>query len=381
MGIHMNLPHEEWDQEIEDLRQQVQEPTRYLAGINHRQDGSFDESSEEEYDQRYRCHLEPIDLEVDIPDFEGKSQPNNFIGLLNTIERVFDYKEVPENKKVKIIPIKLKKSVLVWWEQQRARRERMGKPKIVSWEMMKKKIKKKYLPKNYLQSLYQKMHVLRQGDRLVDEFQHVVVLQGYWTLAEVYNLAKRVETQHKQPSNRWGAGPNDGGNKAAAHDGDFGRKAAWQVLIRQLALLEQPTSKLDDQNGVLVATSSATSVRHRAPLITVPNCKFINLLKEFYDNDNKHYFEGKQVYDKLVDEEDPEVIMGRHWKMTSCAQTYFIHIVLQKCSFSRDDALPMELPPMCDIQHHIDLIPSSKVPNKVVYTKSPKEHEELQRLV
>lgn len=41
--------------------------------------------------------------------------------------------------------------------------------------------------------------------------------------------------------------------------------------------------------------------------------------------------------------------------------------------------LPTELPPMRDIQHAIDFIPSYALPNRVTYRMTPMENDELNR--
>ncbi|XP_022032602.1 uncharacterized protein LOC110933700 [Helianthus annuus] len=45
------------------------------------------------------------------------------------------------------------------------------------------------------------------------------------------------------------------------------------------------------------------------------------------------------------------------------------------------DDIPIGLPPMRDIQHCIDLVPGSVIPNKPAYRMNPTEYEELHRQV
>lgn len=46
--------------------------------------------------------------------FEGKMKPDDFIDWLTIVERIFDFKDVPENCKVKIVAIKLRKHASIW---------------------------------------------------------------------------------------------------------------------------------------------------------------------------------------------------------------------------------------------------------------------------
>ena len=65
---------------------------------------------------RLRNLQRSYDIKVDIPEFEWKMQLDNFIDWLTTIERGFDFKDVPNNCKVKIVAIKLRKHASIWWE-------------------------------------------------------------------------------------------------------------------------------------------------------------------------------------------------------------------------------------------------------------------------
>nr|GFA97550.1 hypothetical protein [Tanacetum cinerariifolium] len=48
------------------------------------------------------------DIKVDIPEYDGKLDPNKFVKWLQTVELVFDYKQTTEDNKVKFVALKLR---------------------------------------------------------------------------------------------------------------------------------------------------------------------------------------------------------------------------------------------------------------------------------
>jgi len=74
---------------------------------------------------------------VDIPQFEGKLNPDEFLEWLHTVERIFKYKEVLDDKKTKLVAPWLGKYASLWWTNFCAERVVDLKEKIQSWQKMR----------------------------------------------------------------------------------------------------------------------------------------------------------------------------------------------------------------------------------------------------
>ena len=59
---------------------------------------------------------------------------------LHTVERVFEYKEVPKDKKVKLVALVLRKYTFPWCINLCAKQVRERKTKIRTWDKMKAKL-------------------------------------------------------------------------------------------------------------------------------------------------------------------------------------------------------------------------------------------------
>ncbi|PKI58170.1 hypothetical protein CRG98_021428, partial [Punica granatum] len=67
----------------------------------------------------------------------------------------------------------------VWWENLKRRREREGKRRIVTWEKMKRELKKKFLPASYKQDIFSRLYNFKQEELTVEEytaeFEHLMM--------------------------------------------------------------------------------------------------------------------------------------------------------------------------------------------------------------
>ena len=65
---------------------------------------SLEDSGEDVYERRPKRHHRPQDrsyndFKVDIPNFEGQLDPDVFLNWLQTVERVFEFKDIPDERR------------------------------------------------------------------------------------------------------------------------------------------------------------------------------------------------------------------------------------------------------------------------------------------
>ncbi|KAI3723231.1 hypothetical protein L2E82_34678 [Cichorium intybus] len=158
-------------------------------------------------DSMKQTHFEAWGVKVDIPEFDGKAQPVDFIDWLSTVERVFGLKDIHDNYNE-------------------------GKSKVETWTKMRKLLCDKFLPVNYRQEAFLEYHSLSQWTSTMEEFiaefdksrmrcgaeepeeqliarflgaqrheiSDIIQLQPCWSFTDVCSLALKVERQSKNKS-------------------------------------------------------------------------------------------------------------------------------------------------------------------------------------
>ena len=71
-----------------------------------------------------------MDFRVEILEFEGQLNLDDFLDWLSTVERAFEYQDIPDDKKVKVIALKLRRYASIWSNNILSKRARKGKGKI-----------------------------------------------------------------------------------------------------------------------------------------------------------------------------------------------------------------------------------------------------------
>ncbi|XP_075111336.1 uncharacterized protein LOC142181743 [Nicotiana tabacum] len=109
--------------------------------------------------------------EVKIPDpkaFGGARSAKELENFLWDMEQYFVAAKVPDRKKVKITSMYLTGDAKLWWRTRMADDESAGRPKIDTWNKIRKEMKDQFLPKNASWLARDRLKRLRQTRSICD---------------------------------------------------------------------------------------------------------------------------------------------------------------------------------------------------------------------
>jgi hypothetical protein len=102
--------------------------------------------------------------------------PNNnleveeLLDWFRALDKYFDYKYIEEDRKVKHVVTILKGHATLWWDELQVDRHCRGKKIIKIWDRMVKKMKAKFIPKDYQINLFRRIKNFRQKGMIVKEY-------------------------------------------------------------------------------------------------------------------------------------------------------------------------------------------------------------------
>ena len=159
-------------------------------GDNERMEGDEENEAEElahmSYEDRVLRALEGKNdgIKIEVSDYAGSLKAEELIDWLNEMSKFFDWKPMTEEKKMKFACTKLKGHAMIWWDHLQKERVKKNKDKIKKWSKMEKKLREKFLPIDYSQTLFRKFQNLKQNLSSVQEYTN-----------EFYKLSMRIEHQ------------------------------------------------------------------------------------------------------------------------------------------------------------------------------------------
>ena len=95
---------------------------------------------------------------------------DELIDWINELEEYFEYEDIEDPDRVKLVKVGLKGHAKIWWQKIWLERNRRGKEKITRWDGRVDKLKKWFNPVDYKLDFLKKMQDLKQVGKSAWEY-------------------------------------------------------------------------------------------------------------------------------------------------------------------------------------------------------------------
>ena len=172
---------------ITDMLAQLALPRNRENRAENRPFGNNGDEEEETPNRHVREPKWDSGLRVEIPDFTGSLNPEEYLDWVYTVEEVFKLKNIPPEKQVSLVAIRFRDRAAAWWRNYQYQRYQDHLLPLEDWGDLKREMNREFLPLNYKQTLFRQFQSLTQGSKSVDDY----------TL-EFYKLAARNQLNESE---------------------------------------------------------------------------------------------------------------------------------------------------------------------------------------
>ncbi|WVZ58323.1 hypothetical protein U9M48_008604 [Paspalum notatum var. saurae] len=370
-------------------------------------------------------------VKVSIPPFSGKENTDDYFEWETKVEQIFDLYEYPAEKKAKLAAIEFKGYAITWWNQIRTEYHRVGHDRI-TWEDMKRKMRRRFVPAYYSRDLHLKLKRLVQGITENEESTMARFLVGlnktiadkvdmtnYTCLTELDVKGKAVSSN--QPTSSTAATQRKTSKIECFKCGGHGYKQAECPNRRTIIALadgsyDSQSEEEDEFNNVFadlnldtceysaedeeIHTSDMARKKReesdKRKLREIPNpSKGESSNPSSHIKPHANHKQPRHTECLLVSKSDlrevrnttapffvllhKEVLLSTNDLPSSLPSV--VLDLLQDFEDVFPDEIPAGLPPLRGIEHQIDLVPGASLPNRPAYRTNPEETKEIQRQI
>ena len=107
---------------------------------------------------------------MSILKFTRREDADAYLEWVEQCDQIFRVHNLSEQRHVNLALVEFFGYALTWWNQIEQNELVLGRAYINTWEEMKQVMRKRFVPSNYQGDLRNRLQMLKQGKRSVDEY-------------------------------------------------------------------------------------------------------------------------------------------------------------------------------------------------------------------
>ena len=107
---------------------------------------------------------------MSIPKFTRREDADAYLEWFEQCDQTFRVHNLSDQRRVNLASVEFSGYALTWWNQIQENQLVLGREHINTWEEMKQVMRRRFVPSSYQRDLRNRLQMLKQGKRSVDEY-------------------------------------------------------------------------------------------------------------------------------------------------------------------------------------------------------------------